>query len=108
MESINEHPAATDTRRREGLSPIERRIVGVLVEKAKTTPEQYPLTVNAVRTGSNQKSNRFPLMQLEAEEVEDALDRLRQRGAVTEVQGSGRVPKFRHQLYEWLGVDKVE
>src|SRR5262249_53183203 len=46
--------------------------------------------------------------ELEIEDVEESLDRLRALGAVTEVQGGGRVPKFRHYLYEWLGVDKVE
>lgn len=90
------------------LSAIQRRVIGVLVEKAKTTPEQYPLTINSLRTGSNQKSNRFPVMNLEAEQVEDAVDRLREIGLLTEVQGSGRVLKYRHLAYEWLGVDKIE
>ncbi|MBN1912051.1 MAG: DUF480 domain-containing protein [Pirellulales bacterium] len=90
------------------LSPIERRVVGVLAEKAKTTPDAYPLSLNAVTTGCNQKSNRAPLMQLEPEDVEEALDRLREMGAVGIVQGYGRVSKYRHYLYEWLGVDKVE
>ncbi len=90
------------------LPPLERRVLGVLVEKAKTTPENYPLSLNAVRTGSNQKSNRAPLMQLDEEQVEEALDGLRRVGAVAIVQGSGRVDKCRHLGYEWLGVDKVE
>ncbi len=90
------------------LSATERRVVGVLVEKAKTTPENYPLTVNAIRVGSNQKSNRFPQMQLEEINVEDALDRLRAVGAVAEIVGDGRRNKYRHLLYKWLGVDKAE
>lgn len=90
------------------LSAIDRRVVGVLVEKAKTTPDQYPLTLNALRTGCNQKSNRFPAMQLEADQVEESLERLRHAGAVIEVQESGRVSKYRHRMYEWLGLDKVE
>jgi len=90
------------------LSAKERRIVGVLVEKAKTTPDSYPLTINALRNGCNQKSNRFPQMQLEDEDIEDALERLRHLGAVTEISGDSRVAKFRHRLYEWLVVDKVE
>jgi hypothetical protein len=90
------------------LASVDRRVVGVLVEKAKTTPEAYPLSVNALRSGCNQKSNRHPLLELEIEDVEESLERLRSLGAVVEVQGGGRVARFRHCLYEWLGVDKVE
>ena len=49
-------------------------MLGVLIEKAKTTPEAYPLSINAVRTGCNQKNNRAPFMQLEESPVEDALE----------------------------------
>ncbi len=90
------------------LAAIDRRVVGVLVEKAKTTPEAYPMSANAVLTGSNQKSNRAPLMHLELEQVEESLDRLRQLGAVGLIEGYGRVPKYRHYLYDWMGIDKVE
>lgn len=92
----------------QALGPVERRVLGVLVEKAKTTPDAYPMTLNALVAGSNQKSNRDPLMQLAPEDVEQALDRLRQSGAAGIVQGLGRVDKYRHYFYEWLGVDKVE
>lgn len=81
-----------------------RRILGVLVEKAKTTPDNYPLSVSSLVAGCNQKSNRDPLMQLSEDDVTDALESLRAMGAVREVQGSGRVSKFRHAAYEWLGV----
>jgi hypothetical protein len=90
------------------LSAIERRVLGVLVEKAKTTPDAYPMSANALRSGCNQKNNRYPLMDLELEDVEESLTRLRAAGAVTEVQGGGRVARFRHHAYEWLGVDKTE
>ena len=90
------------------LSAVDRRVLGVLIEKAKTTPDGYPMSVKAVCTGSNQKSNRFPLMELEPEDVEESLDRLRQLGAVGMIEGYGRVTKYRHYAYEWLGVDKVE
>lgn len=90
------------------LASIERRVAGVLVEKAKTTPEQYPLSLNALRNGCNQKNNRDPVMELELEAVEEAVDRIRELGAAVVVQGGGRVSKYRHCLYEWLGVDKVE
>jgi len=90
------------------IAAIDRRVLGVLVEKAKTTPDTYPLSLNALVTGCNQKNNRHPLTQYEAEDVEGSLDRLRMLGAVAAVQGSGRVGKYRHYMYEWLGVEKVE
>lgn len=92
----------------EALNSTDRRVVGVLVEKAKTTPDAYPLTLNSLCNGCNQKSNRSPLMQLELEALEESLDRLRQKGAVFAVQGGGRVVKYRHNMYEWLSVSKQE
>ena len=100
--------SATTSGRWQPLSATDRRVAGVLVEKAKTTPEAYPLSLNAVVTGCNQKSNRFPQLELESDAVQDSLDRLRALGAVGLVQGTSRVDRFRHLLYEWLGVDKVE
>ena len=90
------------------ISAIERRVLGVMVEKAKTTPDVYPMSLNALTTGCNQKNNRDPQMQLAAEDVSDALDRLRGLNAVLEVHGDSRVARYKHRLYEWLGVDKVE
>ncbi len=101
-------PQTPPTPRWQPLSAIDRRVIGVLAEKAKTTPDGYPMSLNAICTGCNQKSNRDPLMQLEPETVEESLDRLREMGAVGMVEGYGRVTKFRHYLYEWLGVEKVE
>jgi len=100
--------AAADQPKWQILQRNDRRVVGVLVEKAKTTPDNYPLTLNSLLNGCNQKSNRYPQMQLDEEHVFDALERLRKLGAVAEVQGDGRSPKFRHLLYDWLGVDKYE
>src|SRR4051794_10550383 len=90
------------------LEAIERRVLGVLIEKAKTTPENYPLSLNALRSGCNQKNNRAPLMQLEEAQIEDALEKLRQLGAVAQIQGTSRIDRYRHLAYEWLGVEKVE
>jgi hypothetical protein len=90
------------------LNSIDRRVLGTLGEKAKTTPDAYPMTLNGLVAGCNQKSNRAPVLQLEADQVEESLDRLREFGAVALVEGSGRVQKYRHYLYEWLGVSKVE
>ena len=82
-------------------------MLGVLVEKAKTTPDAYPLSVNALVVGSNQKSNRDPLLNLTDEDVEEGLAKLQQLGLTTRITG-GRVERFRHNLYEkWL-VDKIE
>lgn len=90
------------------LNSMQRRVVGVMVEKAKTTRDAYPLTLNALTTGCNQKSNRDPILTLTPGQVENTLDELREMGAVIEVQSGGRVPKYRHLMYEWLGVEKVE
>ncbi len=90
------------------LNSRQRRVIGVLIEKAKTTPDGYPMTLNALTNGCNQKSNRSPQMSLTADEVEQVIEELREMGAVLEIQGSGRALKYRHQMYDWLGVDKVE
>ena len=83
----------------------ERRVLGVLVEKAKTTPDNYPMSLAAIVAGCNQKSNRSPVMQMDDDDVQMALDKLRAMGATMEIQGSSRVSKFRHLAYEFLGVD---
>src|SRR3954451_202638 len=107
--STESQPSPSHTSPRwQPLEAIERRVLGVLIEKAKTTPENYPLSLNALRSGCNQKNNRAPLMQLEEPQIEDALDKLRQLGAIAVVQGSSRVDRFRHLAYDWLGVEKVE
>ncbi len=85
----------------------ERRILGVLVEKAKTTPDVYPLSVNALVSGCNQKSNRDPLLNLTDVEVEDTLARLQKQGLVMRVTG-GRVERWRHNLYDAWQLDKPE
>ena len=90
------------------LTQMQRRVAGVLVEKSKTTPDIYPMTINSIKTASNQKSNRSPLLDLREDQIEETLYELRHMGAVIEVHSGGRVPKFKHQLYEWLGVEKVE
>lgn len=89
------------------LDRIERRVLGVLVEKAKTTPDVYPLSVNSLVTGCNQKSNREPVMNVTEIEVEDALASTQKKGLTIKVTGS-RVPRWRHNLYESWQVGKVE
>jgi uncharacterized protein len=89
------------------LTPQERRALGVLVEKAKTTPDVYPLSLNSLVTGCNQKSNRDPIMNLSDVEVEEAMDSAQKRGLAIKVTG-GRVERWRHGLYEAWQVGKVE
>ena len=90
------------------LDAIQRRVLGVLIEKAKTTPGTYPMTVNAITTGCNQKNNRDPLTAYDDFDVEKALSELQELGVVKEIDWVGRVPKYKHLAYEWLGVRPVE
>lgn len=91
----------------EPLSVLERRVLGVLVEKALTATAPEPLTLNAVVVGSNQKSNRDPLMGVEEPEADEALERLQQKGLVFRITG-GRAERWRHNLYEAWKVTKPE
>lgn len=99
MESDAERPGS----RVRPLDAVERRVLGVLIEKGKTTPEAYPLSLNAIITGCNQKNNRDPLMNVDEDQVGRALETLRAAGVVAEIYGSGRVPRYRHYGYEWFG-----
>jgi uncharacterized protein YceH (UPF0502 family) len=85
----------------------ERRVLGVLIEKQKTTPDTYPMSLNGVVTGCNQKSNRDPVMELSEPDVEDTLEACFKKGLVTKVIG-GRVEKWRHLLYDIWHVGKKE
>jgi uncharacterized protein len=91
----------------EPLTALERRVLGVLVEKALTAAAPEPLTLNAVVVGSNQKSNRDPVMTLEEPEADDALERLQRKGLVFRITG-GRAERWRHNLYEAWKVTKPE
>ena len=88
------------------LDPKEARVFGVLVEKALTTPEQYPLTVNAATNGANQKSNRDPVLSLSEDEVASALERLEQKYMARKVfPMNSRVEKFCHNGKDALNLD---
>jgi uncharacterized protein YceH (UPF0502 family) len=88
------------------LTADESRVLGVLVEKSLTTPAQYPLTLNAVVTGCNQKSNRYPVVSMSEDDCMAALDSLRGKQLTREAMlSSSRVEKFRHIGRETLGVD---
>jgi len=91
------------------LDARERRVLGVLVEKAKTTPDSYPMSLNALVAGCNQKSNREPIVSLEDVDVEDTLSRLQKKGLVVRVtSSSSRVDKWKHQLYDAWHLDRVD
>ncbi|WP_028884946.1 YceH family protein [Teredinibacter turnerae] len=80
------------------LSDIETRVLGVLMEKAITTPDQYPLSLNALTTGCNQKTNREPVMQVSESEVLDAVTQLIEKSVVSEVRIGTRVSKYQHRF----------
>lgn len=91
------------------ISPPERRVLGVLIEKQKTskTADAYPMSLNAIAGGCNQKSNRDPVTDYDADEVEETLDALQTRGLVSKLTGS-RADRWRHLLYELWRVSAVE
>jgi len=91
------------------LTPDESRVLGVLIEKALTTPEQYPLSLNAVVNGANQKNNRDPVLTMEEGDAFEALEGLRAKGLVIRSDMAGsRVNKYRQQAAEVLHVRTAE
>jgi uncharacterized protein YceH (UPF0502 family) len=81
------------------LSAMEVRVLGCLIEKAMSTPEYYPMTLNALTAACNQKSNRDPVMQMTGEDTVRALDALRERRLAWSVALAGsRTPKYRHSI----------
>jgi uncharacterized protein len=81
------------------LNALEARVIGCLIEKALTTPDQYPLSLNALTNACNQKSNRDPLLDLEEKEVRVTIDALAAKHLVLERSGFGsRVPKYQHRF----------
>ena len=80
------------------LTQTQARIIGVLIEKEATTPEQYPLTLNSLTTACNQKTNREPVTDFDETQVQEAIDQLTQSGLMMETRVGGRVPKFKHRF----------
>jgi uncharacterized protein YceH (UPF0502 family) len=81
------------------LSPIEARVIGCLIEKQITTPDQYPLSLNALVNACNQKSNRDPVMAADEEAIQITVDHLIRKHLVIEKSGFGsRVPKYQHRF----------
>ena len=86
------------------LDAVEIRVLGCLVEKQRTTPDQYPLSLNALRLACNQATNRDPVVDYDDASIRTAIDRLSRRGWVRLASGPGsRVAKYRHLLDETLG-----
>jgi len=91
------------------LDSAELRVLGTLIEKEMATPEYYPLTLNALVSACNQKSNRDPVVAYDDATVEEALDRLRSRGLAAIITGAGlRAAKHRETLSESLNLGRRE
>lgn len=85
------------------LSTAEARVLATLMEKARTVPDSYPLTLNSLQTGCNQKSSRDPVMNLSEAEISEAIDGLRELSLVVESSGS-RVTRYEHNFQRGVGV----
>ena len=90
------------------LNDIELRVLGSLIEKEMTTPDNYPLSLNSLTNACNQKSNRDPAMNLSEEDIVRALDSLRFKQLVVLSADGGRVPKYRHLMAEKFGLMPTE
>jgi len=92
------------------LDPVEQRVIGALLEKERTVPASYPMTLNALRTACNQSSSRWPVVDFDDRTVIDALDRLKSTGLARMVHAShgSRTVKYRQVLDEKLALDPEE
>jgi uncharacterized protein len=89
--------------------PVEIRVLGCLIEKQRTTPDAYPLSLNSLRLACNQSTNRDPVVDYDEQTVRHALDGLSRRGWARLASGPGsRAAKFRHLFAEAVGVDGAE
>jgi hypothetical protein len=85
------------------LSPVDARVLSTLMEKARTVPDSYPLSLNSLLLGCNQKSSRDPLMELDEAQVATSLDTLKSAGLVREMSG-GRATRYEHNFQRGVGV----
>jgi uncharacterized protein len=91
------------------LTEIETRVLGSLIEKQVTTPEYYPLTLNALTLACNQKNNRHPVTSYTESQVSDALESLREKNLTYVFYGStSRVPKYKHVMPEVMHLKPAE
>ena len=90
-------------------SPVELRVLGCLIEKQRTTPDAYPLSLNALRLACNQSTNRDPVVDYDEQTIRAALQRLGGRGWTRLASGAGsRAVKYRHLFGEALGLDDAD
>lgn len=85
------------------LTAAEARVLATLMEKARTVPDSYPLTLNSLQSGCNQKSSREPVMNLTEDEIAQAIDGLRERSLVFESSG-GRTARYEHNFERAVGL----
>jgi len=90
------------------LNPAELRVLGALIEKENTTPEYYPMTLNALVAACNQKSNRWPVSDYDERDVTDAIELLKLRGYAAAIIGNGRVTKYAQRYTEKLNLGRRE
>ncbi len=91
------------------INEVETRILGCLIEKSFTTPDYYPLTLNALTNACNQKSNRNPVMSLEETTVVRGLDDLRKKGLLEKVRkADSRVPKYQHHFMSQFDLSRSQ
>ena len=90
------------------MSPVEARVLGCLIEKEITTPDYYPLSLNALQNAANQKSNREPVMDLDEEPIRRALHSLSDQGLARSAATDGRVAKFEHRLADVFNFHRHE
>jgi uncharacterized protein YceH (UPF0502 family) len=90
------------------LDPVEVRVLGALIEKEATTPEYYPLSLNALVNACNQKSNRYPVVDYDEDTVRSAVERLRSKRLVMVIIGNGRVTKYSQSISELLNMGRRE
>jgi uncharacterized protein YceH (UPF0502 family) len=90
------------------LTPAEARVLGALIEKEITTPDYYPLSLNALQNAVNQKSNRDPVMELDEDSIRRALHSLNDQGLARSAATEGRVAKFEHRLADVFNFHRHE
>jgi uncharacterized protein len=100
---MNSTPEAFSNRTIRSLTPLEARVLGVLLEKQHTVPDTYPLTLNALTSGCNQKTARAPVMSVTEADVLAAIDSPKRLSLVLE-GSSSRVPRFEHNINRVLGI----
>src|SRR5580698_1666739 len=90
------------------LNPVELRVLGALIEKESTTPEYYPMSLNALVAACNQKTNRWPVTEYADDDLMEAIDGLKARGFAASITGGSRVTKIAQRFTEKLNLGRRE